>query len=145
METYSEVPVECLVHPVFSTLTAADSETLFFERLQSLLLEKAFDSRYTVPRLCRDMGVSASRLHRKLVALTGQPAVRMIQNLRLNKAKHLLLHHRHLPITEVAFACGFNDPDYFSRLFARRTGVTPSGFRTGVNERKREKSGFMGE
>lgn len=143
METYSEVPVECLVHPVFSTLTAADPEpeTLFFERLQSLLLEKGFDSRYTVPRLCRDMGVSASRLHRKLVALTGQPAVRMIQNLRLNKAKHLLLHQSHLPITEVAFACGFNDPDYFSRLFARRVGTTPSGFRAGKSGGKVGQSG----
>lgn len=132
MKIFPEVPVECLVHPVFSSLTAADPETLFSERLQALLLEKAFDSRYTVPRLCRDLGMSASRLHRKLVGLTGQPAVRMIQNLRLHKAQHLLLSHRLMPITEVAYACGFNDPDYFTRLFVRRIGTTPSRFRTGT-------------
>lgn len=145
MKVLQEVFAEHFVHPVFSEITAADPETLFFEQLQALLLEKAFDSRYTVPRLCRDIGMSASRLHRKLVALTGQPAVRMIQNLRLNKAKHLLLCQRHLPISEIAYICGFNDPDYFTRLFVRRTGVTPSRFRAGTGTGKIEKTGFLGE
>ncbi len=133
MKTYSDVfainPSPHL-HAVFADPSVVvDPETLFLERFQALLLEKAFDSRYTIPRLCRDLGMSASQLHRKLIILTGQPAVRTIQNLRLNKARHLLLHQRYLPITEVAFACGFHDPDYFSRAFSKRFGVSPSRFR----------------
>lgn len=146
MKIYQEVSANGLLYhlpPGFPALTAvAHPETPFLERLRSVLLEKSFDSRYTVPRLCRDMGMSASRLHRNLVALTGQSAVRMIQNLRLQKAKHLLLQQSHLPITEVAFACGFNDPDYFSRLFVRHVGTTPSGFRAGRSGGEEGKSGY---
>lgn len=102
----------------------------FLERLQHVLQENAFDSRYNVPRLCRDLGMSASRLHRNLVRLTGQSAVRMIQNLRLQKARYLLVHHQQLPIAAVAFACGFDDPDYFSRVFSHREGISPSRYRS---------------
>jgi AraC-like DNA-binding protein len=31
-------------------------------------------------------------------------------------------------ITDVALACGFNDPGYFSRTFQRNFGKTPSQF-----------------
>ena len=34
-----------------------------------------------------------------------------------------------LPVADVACACGFNDPNYFSRVFARIMGIPPSEYR----------------
>ena len=131
MEHYSDIPFLRPEQPAFSGSPAPHlPEALFLERLHTLLLEKAFDARYSVPRLCRDLGMSASRLHRKLVGLTGQSAVRIIQNLRLQKARYLLVHHRQMSIAAVAFACGFDDPDYFSRVFSHREGIPPSRYRS---------------
>jgi AraC-like DNA-binding protein len=33
------------------------------------------------------------------------------------------------PVSEVAWACGFNSPTQFSTIFKRRTGVSPRRFR----------------
>jgi AraC family transcriptional activator of pobA len=35
-----------------------------------------------------------------------------------------------MPVAQVAFYLGFDDPAYFSRFFMRRMGLTPRAFRT---------------
>ena len=104
-------------------------EDEFISRLREILHRKACDSCYSVPKLCRDIGMSSSQLHRKLIAFTGQPAIAIIIAVRLERAKELLLTNPQSPINQVAFDCGFDDPDYFSRTFSRRFGVSPSKFR----------------
>ena len=36
---------------------------------------------------------------------------------------------RNLPVTEIAYQCGFNDAKYFARRFRQATGQTPSEFK----------------
>ena len=50
-------------------------------------------------------------------------------NLRLEKAKELL-QNTSLRSSEIAYAVGYNDPHYFSYLFKKETGITPSEFRS---------------
>jgi AraC-like DNA-binding protein len=40
-----------------------------------------------------------------------------------------LLAHREGRISDIAFACGFNDLSYFNRCFRRRFGLTPTAAR----------------
>lgn len=47
---------------------------------------------------------------------------------RIDRAKQLLSDGGP-PIGEVAEAVGYDDAGYFSRLFTRRVGVSPSRFR----------------
>lgn len=47
---------------------------------------------------------------------------------RMNLAKELL-ENEDLSITEVALQTGYRDPLYFSRLFKKQTGLTPSEYR----------------
>lgn len=51
-----------------------------------------------------------------------------IRNMRITKAKHLL-RSTELPIGQVAFAVGLEDPLYFSRIFRAFVGNSPSGYR----------------
>jgi AraC-like DNA-binding protein len=38
-------------------------------------------------------------------------------------------HHNRLKISDIAYACGFNEVSYFNRCFRRRFGSTPGQFR----------------
>ncbi len=51
-------------------------------------------------------------------------------SLRIEKAKSLLKDQSNkFSISETAYAVGFNDPLYFSRIFRKKTGLTPTEFR----------------
>ena len=52
------------------------------------------------------------------------------QNYRISKATNLL-RMTDLSVQDVAYQCGFSDPLYFSRIFAKRVGVSPSKYRMG--------------
>lgn len=52
-----------------------------------------------------------------------------ILTLRINHACSLLKESR-LPISNIALQCGFSDSNYFSRIFKKKTGLTPKQFRT---------------
>ena len=53
---------------------------------------------------------------------------------RIALAKHLLLSTS-APISEIAIACGYSDPLYFSRIFAKQTLFSPTAFR-GIREKE---------
>ena len=55
------------------------------------------------------------------------PSERLLE-LRIAHA-HLLLTDCKLNITEVAYACGFRDSNYFTRQFKQRIGCTPRAYR----------------
>ena len=51
-------------------------------------------------------------------------------SLRLLHAKDYLLQN-HFTITEIAYQCGFDDVNYFSRFFKKHTGISPSKYTLG--------------
>lgn len=106
-----------------------NAETDFVESVKAKIIDHLTDSTFTVSQLSREMTLSQSQLHRKLTALTGYSASKMIRLIRLNHAKKLL-HHHSLTIASVAYDSGFNDPDYMSKLFKEEFGMTPTEFRT---------------
>lgn len=96
-------------------------------------LEKHYqDEAFGIKALCAVMSVSRTQLHRKLAALTGRPASHFIRAFRLEKARQLLQTTR-LAVNEAAYAAGFKDPYYFSRVFTREFGVSPSEAREGIS------------
>jgi YesN/AraC family two-component response regulator len=58
----------------------------------------------------------------------GITPIQYIHRYRINRAKSLLKESR-ATITEIAGHVGFSDSGYFSRIFRRETGTTPSEFR----------------
>jgi len=49
------------------------------------------------------------------------------RHIKLEKSKQLL-KHTELNISEIAYAVGFKDPSYFSRLFSEKYGISPSQY-----------------
>ena len=95
---------------------------------QVLLAQYLSDVRLSVSWLAGRLGCSADHLSRSFHGRTGVPLVRAITHERVALARQLLAD-RSLNIAEVARACGFADPAYFSRVFATATGDSPRAWR----------------
>lgn len=109
-------------------------EAQFLTALRDLVLAHLDDPQLGIPFLCKKLGISKSNLHRKLTALMGEGANHFILNVRLEKARDLLLADPNCKIATAAYACGFNDPDYFAKVFREKYGQSPGEWRE--NHRK---------
>ncbi|AFH59819.2 AraC family transcriptional regulator [Paenibacillus caseinilyticus] len=61
---------------------------------------------------------------------TGETFIDFVTRLRIDKAKALMASQQ-LSLKEVCFEVGYKDPNYFSRVFKKVTGVTPTEYRSG--------------
>ena len=57
--------------------------------------------------------------------MTNKTAVKLIREIRLEKAKSLLMKNGK-NVSEIAFEVGFKDPNYFSVCFKEQFGIPPS-------------------
>jgi AraC-like DNA-binding protein/quercetin dioxygenase-like cupin family protein len=78
--------------------------------------------------LVRHVGFSRARLFDIFKAQTGLTPNHYLQKLRIERAQEQLRNTR-ASITEIAHATGFSSGQYFSTVFSRYTGVSPSDFR----------------
>lgn len=77
--------------------------------------------------LSEKYSVSPSHLSKQFKNLTGMGLNEYINIARVAAAEKLLLS-TDMPITEVAMKCGFNDSNYFARVFKKLKGVTPKKY-----------------
>ncbi|MDF2720929.1 MAG: transcriptional regulator [Paenibacillus sp.] len=59
---------------------------------------------------------------------TGSTPIEYVTKLRIDRAKHLLMNSA-MPVSRIAEEVGYADPLYFTRIFTRKTGVSPKKFR----------------
>lgn len=97
----------------------------FMERVYAVLDTHYSNAEFSVDDFATAMHVSRSLLYKKLKGLTDLSATDFINLYKLKKAI-ALLETGAANVSEVAFQVGFNDPKYFSRLFRRQFGMTPS-------------------
>ncbi|GAB2555291.1 hybrid sensor histidine kinase/response regulator transcription factor [Spirosoma areae] len=112
------------------TLRSADpdvvesAETMFLHKIMTLIETHLADPDLDVQRLERELGLSNTQLYRKLKALTGKGGNELIRSVRLQRAAQLLQAGGR-QVAEVAYAVGFNDPNYFIRAFRKEFGQSP--------------------
>ena len=97
------------------------------------LVERGYLSGLSVADHAATLGVSTDHLSRCCRAVTGQPALALLQERRLLEARRLLVYSE-LPVADVAARLGFDDAGYFSRFFARASGTPPSVYRQQVRQ-----------
>jgi len=94
-----------------------------------VFLQENYRQPYSLEKLASKFGCKAAYLLRLYNKITGSTPTQEVIKLRLEKAKRLLVGHPELEIKQIASAVGYQDPLYFSRLFKREVGQTPTGFR----------------
>jgi len=78
--------------------------------------------------LGQNIGVSKYYLHRLFTKITGSTPLKYLTQIRLKKAKDQLKYSQD-PIFDIAIACGFESLSYFSIIFKKHVGVSPSQYR----------------
>ena len=74
------------------------------------------------------LSVSAEHLSREFKRVTGFGFCEYLTLLRLRRAEFMLKNEPGLSISSVAYACGFNDSNYFSNKFKKFYGLSPLQF-----------------
>lgn len=117
-------------HRQFLTRRTAQNDLL--TRFETLLIGYfAQDIEHPLPTVqyfADQLNVSPAYLSDMLRSLTGQNTQQHIHQALIERAKQLLLATP-LSVNEIAFQLGFEYPQYFSRLFKSKTGLTPAAYR----------------
>lgn len=82
----------------------------------------------TVKYLAENVHLSANYLSDLLKKETGWNAQDMIHHYLIEEAKNILLNTNN-SVSEIAYSLGFEYPQYFSKLFKKKTGQTPIEYR----------------
>ena len=88
-------------------------------------LENHFNEQITLNLLCSMTNISRFYFCRLFKSITGKAVREYLNQLRVNKAE-ALLEDGDVNVTETALLCGFDDVNYFSRLFKKYKNKTPS-------------------
>jgi AraC family carnitine catabolism transcriptional activator len=75
--------------------------------------------------LARRVGLSLRQVERRFAQELGLSVLQHYRNIRVAKA-HQLLQQTALSVIDVAVACGFSSPEYFSRVYRRQFACLPS-------------------
>jgi len=95
------------------------------------LVEAHFREHWPVSRHAGEIGVSPTHLSRLTRAATGLSASRLIEQRLMREARRALAY-TNMTVSQIAWDLGFDDPAYFTRVFARATGRAPTAYRSGL-------------
>ena len=114
--------------PVKASLRPNDVESEFYSRFVELVEEKMSDPNLKVDDIAAEMGLGQSQFTRKIKALTNYTPVELIRDMRLQRARTMLMSTEKT-VSEIAFEVGFTSLAYFSRCYKEAFGSTPTANR----------------
>ncbi len=112
--------------------TQASMGDQFLTLVKQIIEDQIGNEDFTVSSLAREVGLSRSMLHRKLIRLAGKSATDLITEIRLQKAMELL-ENNVATVSEIAYKVGFASPSYFNKVFKKHYGVAPGDARNKKN------------
>ncbi len=122
--------VACRIHDAIEARRADRSRQLALDAKQFI------DTRYSDPSLqladvCRAVGAGSSYFSEVFKRETGRTFLEYLTSVRMEAAKSLMCTASS-PMYEIAEAVGYRDPHYFSAMFKRYAGVTPTRYRKSI-------------
>src|SRR5690606_8623293 len=94
-------------------------------------IEQNYDQDLSLQVLRQHVHLSKNYFSNLFKREMGEGVIDYITKVRLERAK-ALLRNTDLKSSEVGILIGISDSKYFSKLFKKMTGVTPSEYRDGV-------------
>ena len=96
--------------------------------IKEIIEDNIGNESFSVADLAKEVGLSRSMLHRKLIRLTGKSATDLITEIRLTRALELL-ENDVATVSEIAYRLGYSSPSYFNKVFKKTFNVSPSDVR----------------
>lgn len=129
-ETSYDKPSLSEQHPepiVIAPRLSAEDE-VFMKKIADFVEKNISDSDIGINDMAAATAVSRSGLNRKMRHLLGVTPADFLKEARMNRAVKML-KETGMPVSEIAYACGFSDPKYFAKCVKGSTGKTPRELR----------------
>ena len=114
------------LNPSIPKFTSQDE--LFIKQLMQIMEENMDNTSFSVNDFADNMSMSRTVFYKKVKSMLGISPVDFIKDIRVKRAVQLI-DSGITSLTEVAYKCGFNDPNYFAKCFKKQTGITPSEYK----------------
>jgi AraC-like DNA-binding protein/ligand-binding sensor domain-containing protein len=105
--------------------TGQEAKT-FVDKATQLILDNLSDTDFGIDQLCREMAMSRTLFYVKLKSFTGKSPQDFVRVIRLERAASLLRSGR--SVADAAMLAGFENAKYFSTVFKKYFGVSPSKY-----------------
>jgi AraC-like DNA-binding protein len=119
--------VGVIVIPKLAGLPPTKSEEVLLLRAKAVIEKHIGNAGATLSDISNELKISNNYLGR-IFRNNGVSAMQYVWRRRLEHAKFLLISQRHLQIREIAYRCGFTNPNHFSRAFKQQYGLSPLQF-----------------
>jgi len=116
------------IQPISHNPQTSDITEMAIKYLHAHMSEKI-----SIPDVAKKMGCSQTYFRRLFKMRTGRSSLEYLLRLRLQHAKSLL-KQTNIPIAEIAHSIGYEDAFYFSRVFKKACGISPSHFRNSIED-----------
>ena len=132
-DDFSKEYIKCYVSELVLLLARAQKSRIkepsdgnnFVEQAISYV-QQNYMNKITLVEVAKYCAVSAEHLSRSFKKKTGAGFSEYLTLYRLKCAQEMLFYYPDLSISEIAYKCGFNDGNYFSVVYKRWCGVSPS-------------------
>ncbi|TVY10981.1 response regulator [Paenibacillus cremeus] len=98
------------------------------ERVRAIIERRYADNELTVAEIGKEVYLTDTYVSLLFKQETGRTVNEYLTHIRIEKAKELLSDPRN-KFYDICYAVGYADPIYFSKLFKKVTGLTPSVYR----------------
>lgn len=109
-------------------ISIADNSSIIYYRRFTQLIREGSTYKKTIEEYASDLKIPSGRLTRICNTVGFKSPREIIMDYYVTQAQ-LLLSDIEKSVAQVCYTLGFEDPSYFSRIFKRKTGLTPNEFR----------------
>lgn len=100
-----------------------------FEQMTSFIIEKYSEPSLSLPEISAGVGISERHARLIFKKMMGCTPTSYLNSIRLEQARNML-RNSNMSVAQIAHSTGFNDGFYFSRVFKKSFGVSPSAYRS---------------
>lgn len=105
-------------------------------------IEKHLTKDLTLESAASYMNISTHYFSKLFKSEVGENFIDYVTDKKVERAKELI-KDTDTPLNTIAFELGFNEANYFSKVFKKKTGITPSQYRKKVEEKKNEENQLL--
>lgn len=132
---FVQYKIQSLIYSFFSLLLAQKNEKALSDPIDSALriIKYNYNNDLNIKAVADSLFLDSAYFSRLFKSKMGISPKKYILQTRMEKAKEMLRNtNRH--IKEISVTTGFNDPLYFSKMFCKIEGITPSEYRKRHNK-----------
>ncbi|WP_426983030.1 bacillibactin transport transcriptional regulator Btr [Bacillus cabrialesii] len=121
------IEVQSLIYDLFTASFSEQTGTHSAIEKTKQYIETHADTKMTLTQLSQMAGISAKHYSESFKKWTGQSVTEFITKTRITRAKRLMARSN-CKLKEIAHQTGYQDEFYFSRIFKKHTGCSPTSY-----------------